>query len=190
MCDMTRSYVWHDSCDMTHSYVRHDSCDITYPSVRHDSSICDSSIHETRKTWLIHMWFIHMTHSYVWHDSSICDSSIHETRKTWLIHIYDITHSKVNHIWMSHVYHVVHMDESCLSRLLIYMCDMTHPYVRHDPFKSETRGTRQWSCTTLLHIFSCKHMYIYTHSHILRVEWRGLTAFARRNKACVFRKII
>jgi len=23
-----------------------------------------------------------------------------------------------------------------------------------------------------------------------RVQWRGLTAFARRNKACIFRKII
>jgi len=57
MCDMTHSYVWHDSflcvtwlipmCDMTHSYVWHDSL------------ICVS--------WLINMW--DMTHSYVWHDS-------------------------------------------------------------------------------------------------------------------------
>jgi len=57
MCDMTHSYVWHDSficvtwlihmCDKTHSYVWH------------DSFIC--------VTWLIHM--CDMTHSYVWHDS-------------------------------------------------------------------------------------------------------------------------
>jgi len=81
MCDMTHSYVWHDSficltwlihvCDMTHSYVWHDSficviwlihiCDATHPYVWHDSSIC--------VTWLIHM--CDMTHSYVWYDSSI-----------------------------------------------------------------------------------------------------------------------
>jgi len=55
-CDMTHSYVWHDSfirvtwlirtCDMTHSYVWHDSfvhvtwlirtCDMTYSHVWHD----------------------------------------------------------------------------------------------------------------------------------------------------------
>ena len=57
MCDMTHSYVWHDSfmCDMTHSYV----------------------------TWRIHTlrvsFICNMTHSYVtglihvWHDSFMCD---------------------------------------------------------------------------------------------------------------------
>ena len=81
MCDMTHSYVRHDSfmCDMTHSHVRHDSficatwlihmCDMTYLCLWHDSFIC--------VTWLIHM--CDMTHSYVWHDSFMC--------VTWLIHL-------------------------------------------------------------------------------------------------------
>jgi len=74
MCDMTHSYVWHDSftCvtwlihtrDPTHSHVWHDSC------------IC--------VTWIIHMY--DMTHSYVWHDSFTC--------VTWLIHTRDPTHSR------------------------------------------------------------------------------------------------
>ena len=61
MCDMTSSYVRHDSficatwlihmCDMTHSYLWH------------DSFIC--------ATWLIHM--CDMTHSCVWHvNVSVC----------------------------------------------------------------------------------------------------------------------
>jgi len=46
-----------------------------------------------------------------------------------------------------------------------------------------------------------KHTYTYIHEYIYvyvkfdervypRVEWRGFTAFARRNNACVFRKLI
>ena len=76
MCDMTHSYVWHDSficvtwlnhvCHMTHSYVWRGSfacvtwlnhiCDMTHSYVHHDPLIC--------ATWLIHM--CHMTHAHVW----------------------------------------------------------------------------------------------------------------------------
>jgi len=96
MCNMTLSYVGHDSChtyepvcvtwiihmlDMTDRYVQHDSficwtwliCNMTHSCVWHD----------LYATWLIHMcdmmlcaiWLIHMcdmTHSYVHHDSFIC----------------------------------------------------------------------------------------------------------------------
>ena len=58
VCDMTPSYVWHDSfifvtwllhvCDITHSYVQNDICG----------------------TWLLHM--CDMTCSYVWPDSFMC----------------------------------------------------------------------------------------------------------------------
>ena len=64
-CDMTSSYVWHDSfirvtwlihvCYMTHSYVWHDSF------IWHASFIC--------VTWLIHK--CDKPHSYLWHESII-----------------------------------------------------------------------------------------------------------------------
>jgi len=114
VCDMTHSYVWHDSfcvwhdslicltwlihvCDMTHSYVWTHSC------VWHDSFIC--------VTWLIHLCDI--THPFVWHDSLtrvtdsfICDMTPststlmwHDTftSMTWLLKMYDMTPSHVQH---------------------------------------------------------------------------------------------
>jgi len=109
ICDMTHSYVWHDSficvtwlihmCDMTYSYVWHDSficvtchihmCDMTHSYMWHDSFIC--------VTWLIHM--CDMTYSYVWHDSFVY--------VTWLIHICDMTRMAlicVTHMNSSFVY--------------------------------------------------------------------------------------
>ena len=89
MCDMTHSYVWHDSfvcvtwliytCGVTHSYVWHNSF--------------------TRVTWLIHV--CNMTHSHVWHGSFIC--------MTWLIHLCDMTHSRVWHDSFTHVTWLIHM---------------------------------------------------------------------------------
>ena len=65
MCDMTHSYVYHDSV-----IVWNDSF-ILQHHVWHDSFTC--------VTWLIHM--CDMTHPYVWHDSFI--------RLIWLIHTCD-----------------------------------------------------------------------------------------------------
>ena len=66
-CDLTQSL-----CDMTHSYVYHDSlicvpwpihmCDMTHWYVWHDSLIC--------VPWLVDMCAV--THWYVCHDSFIC----------------------------------------------------------------------------------------------------------------------
>jgi len=126
MCNMTDSYVWHDSficvtwcvcmCGVTHSYVWH------------DSFIC--------VTWLVHAW--DMTHWYVWRDSLMC--------LAWSIHVCDMTQSTVcdltqtcasMHVWMSHVTHMnesYHNYERVMPHLneLIHMCDMTHSYVWHD----------------------------------------------------------
>jgi len=96
MCDMTHSYVWHDSfmcvtwlihvCNMTHSCAPYD----IQPRVWH---VC--------VTWLVHMcvmtrscvtWLVHMcdmTHSYERLDSFICVA--------WLAHMCDMTRSYVWH---------------------------------------------------------------------------------------------
>jgi len=128
MCDMTHSYVWHDSficvtllnhiCDMTHSYVWH------------DSFIC--------VTWLIHV--CDETDSYVRHDSFI--------RVIWLIRTRDILQMRRT-CWLT--YRCVRATWRCclrrvsmrmsLSRLralsakrcaiFSHICDMTHS---HDSF--------------------------------------------------------
>ena len=67
MCDMTHSYVWHDSFTCV-TWLIH-MCDMTHSCVWHDSFTC--------VTWLIHM--CDMTHSHVWH------------------HLCDMTHSHVCH---------------------------------------------------------------------------------------------
>jgi len=92
MCDMSHSYVWHDSyIRVTHTYhackvsfkgiqslIEMHTCETTYSYAWHASFIC--------VTWLIHMR--DMTHSYVWHDLFICVTCLIHTYKfaTWLIH--------------------------------------------------------------------------------------------------------
>jgi len=128
MCDMTHSYVWHDSfmcvtwlihmCDMTHWYVWHDSFrtlpELKSPPVTPNVRLAFHVCHMTHSydtaftcvTWLIPM--CHMTHSYVWHDSLIC--------VTWLIRMRDMTHSYVRHDFldtaMRHI-KVTRMDRPC-----------------------------------------------------------------------------
>jgi len=110
MCDMTHSYVWHDSficltwlihmCDMTHSYVWHDSfvcvtcihtCDMTH-SYAWRAFIC--------VTWLIHT--CDMSHSYVWHDSFVCVTCFH---------MCDMTHSYMWHVSFVYVTWLIRMRD-------------------------------------------------------------------------------
>jgi len=79
MCDMTQSYVWHDT--FTHPYAV--SCLDTPVQVRYDSWMC--------VTWLNHMCdmthlLIHMRFSWSRH---ACIGA------TWLVHMYDMTRSYV-----------------------------------------------------------------------------------------------
>ena len=112
MCDMTHSYVWHDSficvtwlvhmCDMTHSYVWHASPlrvtwlahfawwdrDRRYVEVK---SIVKSIVKSTGCTLkFLDCWFIGVT----WLIST-CDMAF--IRVTWIMHTCDMTHSYVGH---------------------------------------------------------------------------------------------
>jgi len=124
MCDMTNSYVWHDSficvtwlthmCDMPHSYACHDSlicvawlfhlCAMTHSYEWHNPCIY--------VTWLIHtcaMILSHtcdMTHSYVCHDSLICVA--------WLFHVCAMTHL---YEWITHSY--IYANEHCDTWVII-----------------------------------------------------------------------
>ena len=44
----------------------------------------------------------------------------------------------------------------------------------------------QKSCTLTPHTYSRKLMHTQRYTQTPRLEWKGLTTFARRNKACVF----
>jgi len=158
-CDMTRSYVWHDTficvtwliymCDMTHSYVWHDSficvtwlvrmCDMTHSCVWHDSFIC--------VTWLI--LTCDMTRSYVWHDSFIC--------VTWLIYMCHMTHLYVWHdsficvTWLIYMCDMIH----------IHMCDMFYMICWHMLKNLFTRVTSFDDCCILWHACECATWTMY-----------------------------
>ena len=136
MCDMTYSYVWHDSiicvtwlthvCDMTHSCVQIYISWTTkeqpvllkcwHVIVQHDSLIC--------VTWLIHIW--DLTHSCVWHDSLMCVASFFINHQTAIRFSRQLTSHMCD---MNHV-RVWHDSPTCVT-WLTHMCDMTHPYVWH-----------------------------------------------------------
>ena len=140
MCDMTHSYVRHDSficvtwlihvCDMTHSYVWHDSsfemC-VTWLNCWYvwynlcvdtcDIRMCDMTTHSyvghdlfICGAWLIYM--CDMTHSYVWHDSFIC--------VTWLIHVCLLSFVSLSH---KHKHTQTHtLRTMWIPFLYVYMC--------------------------------------------------------------------
>ena len=114
MCDMTHSYVWHDSficvtwlihmCDMTH-LSRTWTCDMTHPSITHiwirDEE--PSVMNESRVTWLIHL-----SHTYEWEMKNPASwmshvSRMNESRHTWTC---DMTHSSITRMNERHLPHI------------------------------------------------------------------------------------
>jgi len=180
MCDMTHSYVWHDSfirVTWLIPYMWHDTF-INMNESAQTNLLCHTPVAlyaghmSTIKcvTWLIHM--CDMTHSYVWPDS---------------FHICDMTHS---YIWMSrhrqiccvtHLWHfmqaicqhskVWHDSFICVT-WLIHMYDMTYSYVWHDSF----------ICVTWL-IYMCymTHPYMWNDSiiHMKLYAWKSTMGWLR-----------
>jgi len=91
MCDMTHSYVWHDSFICV-TWLIH-MCDMTHLYVWHDSLIC--------VTWHVHV--CDTTHSYAWHASFIFVA--------WPIHIYDMIHSYVRRDSCMYVTWLIHTND-------------------------------------------------------------------------------
>jgi len=168
-------------CDMTHSYVRHDSfkcifsscsghtrlmlmCDVTHWWVGHDSStcvlwpihMCDTAQSFSWRhsficvTWLSHM--SDMTHSCVWHDSFM--------RVPWLIRVFDLTYSYVyfrdifGPIRMTKVYmRINRIPLTQMSHVHSFArCDLTHLHVRRDAFIRVT-----WH----IHVCCMPHSYVW-----------------------------
>ena len=135
MCDMTLSYVWHDSC-ICATWLIH---------------MCDMTIHRSRSanwTWRRRQdWRWMMTQSYMWHDSCVC--------VTWLIHMCDMTHLQESQcaLDMEEATGLMSDDDSVICvTWLMHMCDMTHSYVWHDIF------------VCVIHMCDMTHSYVWHDS--------------------------
>jgi len=148
MCDMTHSYVWHDSFIRVAWLIdpRGLATISRLPKniglfCRISSLLQGSFAKETynfkEPTDRSHPksggWWPTMAQSYVWHDFFMC--------VTWLIHVWH--DSLVCVTWLS------------------YMCGMTHSYVWHDSF----------TCVTwLIDMFDMTHSYVW-HDLLICVAW-------------------
>jgi len=117
LCDSTE---WHVTwlidvcrdpfiCDMTHSYVSHESFIGVTSDIKHSYAMCICILDMTHSyvTWLIHMWhdLCEMTHSYVtwlihmWHD--LCEMT--HSYVTWWMHFKQSTHGgdQIWNFWIS-----------------------------------------------------------------------------------------
>jgi len=171
-CDMTHSYLWHDSfvcvtwlirmCDMTHSYLWHDS----FVSVTWLIHICDviaarSDPHQKRHRIKLRCCYVtHMngsSHTYEWIMSYIRMS--HVTRKEWV---------------MSHVWHriklrcryVTRMNGSCHTYGWI-MSYIRMSHVTHMAFDAMRYHFLFFDAArTLIYMYVCMYVYVYVRMYI------------------------
>jgi len=127
-------------CDVTHSYVSHDS----FVCVTWLMHMCDIRLVGIRNmclgvTWLVQMCASCVWHDscYMWHDSHIC--------VIWLIHLCDmvaISDICVCVTWLSHMCDMTHSWVCHDSRICVtwlnQMCDVTHLRIWHDAFTCVT----------------------------------------------------
>ena len=122
MCDMTHSYVWHDSfiCDMTHSYVTW-----LIHILIHTRAVAHS-----HRTCSLHVWTSYMyevAYIYLYVCRSCTYISITQLRIYIFIHIDHFTCMKKLHVWRSCIYTSI-----CMKKLHIYIYNtVAHKYFTH-----------------------------------------------------------
>jgi len=133
-CNMTHSYVWHDSWTRAHSYVWHDAF--------------------IRGPWLIHM--CDMTHAHVFNDSSTC-----VTRRIPMGWLRSVGSLKLQVSFAKEPYKrddILQKRPVILRSLLI----VATPYVENDTFVCVTWRIHTWDMThSYVWRDACtRHMYI------------------------------
>jgi len=141
MCDMTHTYVWHDSftCVWRNSFtcVWRESCAYVWHDERMRAWL-HAEILTPAVTWLSHMC--------VWRDSFTC--------VTWLIYMFGMTHAYVWHDLFTCVWHD---DRVCVAFYSDFdtWCDITQSHVWRDSY---LRVTRLMPTCDMIHLHVCDIM--------------------------------
>ena len=168
MCDMTHSYVWHDSATLP--------CDCTNISTS-SPPLC--------VPWLIHM--CDMTHLYVWHDSFICVTwlsnialRLHQHFYVFSTPVCAMTHSFICVPWLilktrsmtnSHCCTSISASSSRLcAKWLIPMCGISMPYVRH-VFVWVGHAAYQWAMSLRMSHVTHMNESCHTHEWVMSHTW-------------------
>jgi len=158
---MTHNWLVCDMIDKTCLIHMRGSWDV---DIWRDSFICQTN----HNTWLIHMWHVMTTHSYVtWlmaHAAFICDTT--RAYAIWLIDVWhnwqDLTHLHVTW-WLIHMWHESwHMLHSCVT------CDYL---LKHISYECEYSALDR-------HLL--RHMWMSLGVHM----WLSIEAHVNKGVAC------